>query len=45
MKHAPGFLKLVQEKLRGVTEVSLDEVRPRLPARDFHLIDVREDRE
>jgi rhodanese-related sulfurtransferase len=45
MTHAPGFLKLVQDKLRLVQEVTLDQIRPRLPARDFHLVDVREESE
>lgn len=45
MKHAPGFLRLVEEKRRHVREVSAAEVHARLPARDFYLIDVREDHE
>jgi rhodanese-related sulfurtransferase len=45
MKHSPGFLQLVKDKLQHVTEVTVDDIRPRLPARDFHLVDVREESE
>ncbi len=45
MKHAPGFLKLVEDRRRRVREVTAAEVAARLPATSFHLIDVREDHE
>jgi rhodanese-related sulfurtransferase len=46
MRHSPGFLKLVDDAKARVKEVSADEVRRRLEAKDqFILIDVREDSE
>ena len=46
MKHSPGFLKLVQEAKRAVTECTIAEVKARLDRGErFHLVDVREDGE
>jgi rhodanese-related sulfurtransferase len=46
MKHAPGFLALVQEAKRRVKETSIATIWERLTRREkFHLIDVREDSE
>lgn len=45
-QHAPGFLKIVSEAKRHVTECSVADVKSRLDRHEtFHLIDVREDRE
>jgi len=45
-QHAPGFLKLVQDAKKQVTECTVQDVRERLDRKDrFHLVDVREDRE
>ena len=46
MKHAPGFLKLVNDAKTRVREVSVTEARIRLQANpDALLVDVREDLE
>ena len=46
MKHSPGFLALVEEAKKGITECGIAEVRARLDAGEpFHFIDVREDHE
>ena len=45
-KHAPEFLKLVQDAKTRVPECTVDDVKKRLDAGDrFLLVDVREDRE
>lgn len=46
MDHSPGFLKIVNEALPRVTEVSVSEARKRVTAGGgVVLVDVREDRE
>ncbi|MDP8243665.1 MAG: rhodanese-like domain-containing protein [Candidatus Hinthialibacter antarcticus] len=46
MKHAPGFLKLVQESKKRVVETNVAEVKQRMDAsEEFVLVDVREDHE
>ena len=46
MKHAPGFLKLVEDAKGRVRETTVQEVKRRLDAREsFTLIDVREESE
>jgi rhodanese-related sulfurtransferase len=46
MKHAPGFLKLVEDARKRVRETNVQEVKKRLDAKEtFTLIDVREDSE
>lgn len=46
MDHSPGFLKLVAEAKKNVTEISVAEARARLAAdKSVVLIDVREDHE
>lgn len=46
MKHAPGFLAIVEAAKAAVPEVSIAQVQARLAARaPMRLIDVREDRE
>jgi rhodanese-related sulfurtransferase len=46
MKHAPAFLKLVEEVMPRIREVATDEVLAMLDNNEsFVLIDVREDRE
>ena len=46
MKHAPGFLKLVEDAKRNIRETTVSEVASRLQRGDkFHFIDVREDDE
>ena len=46
MKHAEGFLKLVNEAKSRIREVTVEETRERMAANDSaHLIDVREDNE
>ena len=46
MKHAPGFLKLVEAVRATVREVSIDQVRAMQQAGErFHFVDVREDDE
>jgi rhodanese-related sulfurtransferase len=45
-KHAPEFLKLVQDAKTRVPECTVDDVKKRLDMGDrFLLVDVREDRE
>lgn len=46
MKHANAFVKLVEESLKQVKEVSVDEVMQMMQRGErFALVDVREDRE
>jgi rhodanese-related sulfurtransferase len=46
MKHAPGFLALVNEAKTRVRELGFNEVKQRLDAgQNFTLVDVREDNE
>ncbi len=45
MKHAPGFLKLVEEARPRVVEVECAEVARRLACLDLALVDIREDHE
>jgi rhodanese-related sulfurtransferase len=46
MKHSPGFLALVEEAKKRVTECGIGEVKARLDRGErFHLVDVREDGE
>jgi rhodanese-related sulfurtransferase len=46
MKHAEGFLKVVNDAKSRIREVSVDETKQRLKANaDAKLIDVREDNE
>ena len=46
MKHAPGFLKLVDDAKSRVRETNAQEVKQRLDAKEtFTLIDVREESE
>src|SRR6185436_9647760 len=46
MKHAPGFLKLVDEAKRHIHETTVPVVAERLQRGDrFHFVDVREDDE
>ena len=46
MQHAPQFLKLVNDSLTRVREITVQEVRKKQEAHeDFVLIDVREDNE
>ena len=46
MKHAPGFLKLVNDAKANIRETTVAEVASRLARGDkFHLVDVREDDE
>ncbi|GMU32780.1 MAG: sulfurtransferase [Planctomycetia bacterium] len=45
-KHAPRFLKLVDDAREHVHEVTIDEVKPRIDrGENFYLIDVREESE
>ena len=45
-KHAPRFLKLVDETRKSIRETNVDEVKARLDRGDkFTLIDVREESE
>ena len=45
-QHAQGFLKLVHEAKKQVTECTVHDVKERLDRNEpFHLVDVREDRE
>lgn len=45
-KHAPKFLELVAAARKGVSEVTIADVKPRMDAGDkFILIDVREESE
>jgi rhodanese-related sulfurtransferase len=46
MKHSPAFLALVDDAKNRVREITPDEVRGKLAEGvQFHLVDVREDRE
>ena len=46
MKHAPEFLKLVNDAKTRVRETNVEEVKARMGAREqFVLVDVREDSE
>jgi rhodanese-related sulfurtransferase len=46
MKHNPGFLKLVEEAKKKITECTVAEVKAKLDrGESFHFIDVREDHE
>jgi rhodanese-related sulfurtransferase len=46
MKHAPEFLKIVNDAKTRIRDTNVDEVKARLDAKeDFTLIDVREDSE
>ncbi len=46
MKHAPAFLKLVEESRARIREISVDDVRKKQQHGDsFEFIDVREDNE
>lgn len=46
MKHAPGFLKIVEAAKARVREIGADELlRRREEGEDLLLVDVREDRE
>jgi rhodanese-related sulfurtransferase len=46
MKHAPGFLKLVDDAKKRIRETNVQEVKKQLDAKEiFTLIDVREDSE
>ncbi len=46
MKHAEGFLQLVNDAKSRIREVTVDETRERMKANDaVRLIDVREDNE
>lgn len=45
MEHSPGFVKLVEDILGQVTEISAQDVHAALKEKDFVLIDVREDNE
>jgi rhodanese-related sulfurtransferase len=46
MKHAPGFLKLVENAKTRIHETNVQEVKKQLDAKEtFILIDVREDSE
>ena len=45
-KHAPRFLKIVDDARSRVTEVTINDVKPRLDADEkFLLVDVREESE
>ena len=46
MKHAPGFLKIVNDAKAHIGETNVQEVKKRLDAKEpFTLIDVREESE
>ena len=46
MKHAPEFLKIVNDAKTRIRETNVQEVKARLDAKeDFTLVDVREDSE
>jgi rhodanese-related sulfurtransferase len=46
MKHNPGFLKLVEEAKKKITECTAADVKAKLDrGEQFHFIDVREDNE
>ncbi|MBI1813928.1 MAG: sulfurtransferase [Deltaproteobacteria bacterium] len=43
MKHAPGFLRLVEDTKQRIREVTITDVRAMLDRDEpFHLVDVRE---
>jgi rhodanese-related sulfurtransferase len=45
-KHAPRFLKLVEDVKKGIKEVTISDVKPRLDRGEtFRLVDVREESE
>jgi rhodanese-related sulfurtransferase len=45
-KHAPRFLKLVDESRKNVKELTVDDVKQKLDRGEkFHLVDVREESE
>ena len=45
-KHAPGFLKIVDDAKTRIREVTISDVRAKLERGErFHLLDVREDGE
>ena len=45
-KHAPRFLKLVEEAKQGIRETTVQDVKPRLDRGEkFALVDVREESE
>ncbi len=45
-RHAPRFLKLVEDAKKGIRETNIQEVKPRLDRGDkFILVDVREESE
>ncbi len=45
-KHAPRFLKLVNESRKNVKELTVDDVKQKLEREEkFHLVDVREESE
>jgi rhodanese-related sulfurtransferase len=45
-KHAPRFLKLVDESRKNVKELKVDDVKAKLDRGEtFHLVDVREESE
>ena len=46
MRHNPGFLKLIQEAKKHISECTIVEVKAKLDRGErFHFIDVREDNE
>jgi rhodanese-related sulfurtransferase len=46
MKHAPGFLRVVEAAKKSVREIEVSEVRKKLDRREpFEFVDVREDGE
>lgn len=49
MKHSEAFVRLVEEVMPEIKEVTIDEVKEKLvqksPHSSFHLVDVREDNE
>ncbi|MBL8151153.1 MAG: sulfurtransferase [Blastocatellia bacterium] len=46
MKHAEGFLKLVDDAKTRIKELSIAEVKEKIDSGDkFHFVDVREDNE
>jgi rhodanese-related sulfurtransferase len=45
VKHSPGFLKLVDDAMSRVREVSVDETRRKLETGRAKVIDVREESE
>ena len=46
MKHAPGFLAIVNDSKNRIHETNVSEVKKKMDRGDsFYLVDVREDRE